>query len=265
MKIFISADIEGVTGATHWDETDKKHSDFEEFQQQMTAEVNSACEAAIEVGATEIWIKDAHASGRNLIAAKLPELVKLIRGWSGHPYGMVQEIDETFDALFMIGYHSRAGSDANPLAHTMTGKASYIKINERYASEFLLHTYAAAMVNVPLVFITGDQGICVDATELIPGVVTMPVMKGVGNSTISIHPSLAVERIREGVKLALKKDLSRLLIQMPQFFEVEILYRAHSEAYRASFYPGAEQIDSHCIKYKATNYFDVVRMLSFVI
>jgi D-amino peptidase len=265
MKIFISADIEGVTGATHWDETDKKHSDFEEFQQQMTAEVNAACEAAIEVGATEIWIKDAHASGRNLIAAKLPELVKLIRGWSGHPYEMVQEIDETFDALFMIGYHSRAGSDTNPLAHTMTGKASYIKINEQYASEFLLHTYAAAMVKVPLVLITGDEGICADAVELIPGVVTVPVMKGVGNSTISIHPSLAVERIREGVNLALKEDLSRLLIQIPKIFEVEILYRAHSEAYRASFYPGAEQIDSHCIKYRATNYFDVVRLLSFVI
>jgi D-amino peptidase len=265
MKIFISADIEGVTGATHWDETDKKHSDFDQFQEQMTAEVNAACEAAIEAGANEIWIKDAHASGRNLIPAKLPKVVKIIRGWSGHPFGMVQEIDNSFDALFMIGYHSRAGSDANPLAHTMTGKASYIKINEHYASEFLLHTYAAAVVDVPLVFITGDEGICDDAAELIPNVVTVPVMKGVGNATVSIHPTLAIEQIAEGVKVALKNDLSSYKIELPQGFEVEILYRAHSQAYRASYYPGVEKIDSHCIKYEAAEYFDVIRLLSFVI
>jgi len=79
MKIYISADIEGITGATHWDETDKKHSDFEEFRNQMTAEVNAACEAALKSGATEIWVKDAHASGRNLIPSKLTRSVKIIR------------------------------------------------------------------------------------------------------------------------------------------------------------------------------------------
>ena len=265
MKIFISADIEGITGATHWDETDKKHSDYEEFQAQMTAEVNAACEAAIEAGATEIWIKDAHASGRNLIASKLPKLVKLIRGWSGHPFGMVQEIDRSFDALFMIGYHSRAGSDAAPLAHTMTGRASYIKINERYASEFLLHTYAAGVVKVPLVFLTGDEGICADASELIPNVVTVPVMMGVGNSTVSIHPSLAVEKIQEGVGIALHRDLSMCQIKLPPEFKVEMSYRTHRDAYKASFYPGVEKVDSHCIKFTTSDYFEVIRMLSFVL
>lgn len=265
MKIFISADIEGITGATHWDETDKKHSDFEDFQDQMTAEVNAACVAAIDSGVTEIWIKDAHASGRNLVPSKLPELVKLIRGWSGHPFGMVQEIDETFDALFMIGYHSRAGSDANPLAHTMTGRATTIKINEQYASEFLLHAYTSAIVGVPLVFITGDEGICAEAQELIPNIITVPVMKGVGNSTISIHPSVTLEKIRTGVKDALDRDLSECMITLPSEFQVEILYAAHRDAYRASFYPGVEKLDSHRIKFETKDYFEVIRLLSFIL
>lgn len=265
MKIYISADIEGITGATHWDETDKKHSDFKDFREQMTAEVNAACEAALEAGATEIWIKDAHASGRNLIPSMLPKSVKLIRGWSGHPNSMIQEIDESFNALMMVGYHSRAGSDANPLAHTMTGKASSIKINEKYASELLLHVYAAALVKVPLVFITGDEGICADARELIPNVVSIPVMKGVGNSTISIHPKLAVDKISEGVRLALENDLSMYLIELPSSFLVEILYKAHSQAYRASFYPGVEQTEPHRIQFKTSDYFEVIRMLSFIL
>ncbi len=150
MKVFISADIEGITGTTHWDEADKKNPDYAEFQEQMTAEVVAACEGATEAGASEIWVKDAHASARNLIAAKLPKDVRLIRGWSGHPFLMAQELDETFQAMLMIGYHSRAGSNANPLAHTNTGSAAYIKINDHYASEFLVHAYAAALVNVPV-------------------------------------------------------------------------------------------------------------------
>lgn len=265
MKIYISADIEGITGATHWDEADKKHSDFDDFRDQMTAEVNSACEAAIEAGATEIWIKDAHDSCRNLIPSKLPKSIKLIRGRSGHPNSMVQEIDESFDALLMIGYHSRAGSDASPLAHTMTGKASTIKINDTYASELLLHVYAAALVNVPLVFISGDEGICAEAVELIPRVVSIPVMKGVGNSTISIHPDLAIEKIEKGVNLALKNDLSMCQIALPTSFVVDILYKAHSDAYSASFFPGVEQVDSHRIKFETTEYFEVQRMLAFIL
>jgi D-amino peptidase len=165
----------------------------------------------------------------------------------------------------MIGYHSRAGSDANPLAHTMTGRPSYIKINEVYASELLLHLYAAAMVNVPLIFITGDEGICADARELIPNVVSVPVMKGVGNSTISIHPKLALEKITKGVKLALSNDPKMCLIELPQSFSVEILYKAHSQAFRASFFPGVELVEPHLIRFETSDYFEVIRMLSFII
>jgi hypothetical protein len=95
MKVYITADIEGVTGATHWDETDKKNPDYGEFQEQMTAEVVAACEGALNAGATEIWVRDAHWTGRNIIPSKLPREAKLVRGWSGHPFSMMQGLDET--------------------------------------------------------------------------------------------------------------------------------------------------------------------------
>ena len=59
MKVYISADIEGVTGAAHWDETNKTHADCGEFREQMTAEVAAACEGALAAGADEVWVKDA--------------------------------------------------------------------------------------------------------------------------------------------------------------------------------------------------------------
>ena len=133
MNVYISADIEGITGITHWDETEKTNpDDYIQYQDQMTKEVAAACEGALNAGATEILVKDAHDSGRNILADRLPEDVKLIRGWSGHPLCMVQELDESFDAAVFIGYHSRAGSDANPLAHSMSLKLDSIDLNGVY-------------------------------------------------------------------------------------------------------------------------------------
>ncbi len=155
MKVYISVDIEGTTGIAHWNETERNSPDYKAFQEQMTNEAVAACEGALKAGATEIYIKDAHGSGRNLITSRLPEEVRIIRGWSGHPFCMVQELDDTFDAVLLVGYHSCAGSDANPLAHTLRTAYDYININGVYASEFLLHLYAAALVDVPVVFMLG--------------------------------------------------------------------------------------------------------------
>jgi D-amino peptidase len=265
MKVYISADIEGVTGTTHWDEASKSKPDYREFQEQMTAEVAAACEGALRAGATEILVKDAHASARNILAAKLPREARLVRGWSGHPFSMVQYLDETFAALLLVGYHSSAGANANPLAHTISGRVARIRINGRSASEMLLHTYAAALVNVPLVFISGDAGICEEALSLNAHITTTAVKQGVGDSTLSIHPHLAVDQIREGAQRALEGEVSRCRLQLPERFSVEIKYRNHAQAYSSSFYPGASQTSPHAIQYETDDYFEVLRLISFVV
>jgi D-amino peptidase len=265
VKIYISADIEGITGTTHWDEAEKKKSDYSEFREQMTAEVVAACEGALNAGATEIWVKDAHDTGRNIIASKLPEGVRLVRGWSGHPFSMVQELDQTFHAMIVIGYHSRAGSDTSPLAHTMTGSVAHIKINDRYASEFLLHTYAAALVNVPVVFVSGDEGLCQEVTSLNPNIVTNAVMQGIGNSTVSIHPHLAIKRTREGVEKALQGDVSRCQIPLPDHFSIELRYKDHAKAYQSAFFPGANLKEPYTVQFESDDYFEVLRFFLFTV
>jgi len=125
MKLYISADIEGIAGITTWEEARKEFSDYEEFRQQFTREVSAACEGAIEAGATEIIIKDAHGTGRNIYTAQLPPEIKIIRGWSGHPQKMMQELDASFDAVLMVGYHSAAASDGNPLGHSFSSEKIY--------------------------------------------------------------------------------------------------------------------------------------------
>lgn len=265
MKIYISADIEGTAGIAHWDEADRAKPEYKEFRSQMTAEVKAACEGANQAGAKEILIKDAHGSGRNLIVSELPENIKIIREWSGHPFSMMQGIDDSFDAAVFTGYHSRAGSDANTLAHTFTEDSMYIKINGCYVSEFLINAYTASYVGVPVVMVTGDKGLCEDAKRINPNITTVAVNEGEGSSTISIHPIKALKKIKNAAKKALSGNFSKCKLKLPSKFEIEIFFKDSRKAYKNSFYPGAERSDVSIIRFRCKDYFNVLRFLSFTL
>ena len=266
MKIYISADIEGVCGTTAWDECDSEKPDYTEFKKQMTVEVAAACKGAIAAGAKEITVQDAHSTGRNIIAKELPDGVKLIRGWSGSPKSMVQELDSSYDALMFVGYHSQAGSSGNPLSHTMRGSyIDYMKINEHYASEFLLHGIFAATLGVPVVLITGDSDLCYDAKEINENITTVAVKEGVGNSTINLHPKAAIEKIWQGAENSLKGNLEKCLLPTYDNYNIEIRFKKHQQALNASFFPGCKLIDPQVVSFKTKDYFEVLRMMHFII
>ena len=265
MKVYISADIEGITGVTHWDETHLDKQEYLAFQEQMTAEVAAACEGAIRAGATEIWVKDAHGSGRNILASRLPQEVRLIRGWSGHPFVMMQQLDKSFSGAVLIGYHSAAGAAGNPLSHTMTTSLFEIAINGQPASEFLINAYTAGLVRVPVVFISGDKGICEAASRFIPEIGAVAVKEGTGKSTTNLHPAVAADRIRLGVAESLAGDTGRCQVQLPGRFQVEVRYKDHFNAYRASFYPGMRQTGDCTVQFETDSYFDVLRMIQFAV
>lgn len=265
MKVFISADIEGVTGCTVWDETEKGRDLYDRFANQMTLEVKAACDGINEAGPAEITVKDAHDSGRNIDHNLLPKNTKLIRGWDGGLYSMVQGLDESYDCLMFIGYHSAASRNTNPLSHTMTTILDYVKINGEIASEFTIHSYIGASLGVPVVLLTGDKGLCDDALGLNENIITVAVKEGIGNSTLNIHPSLALDLIKKSARNAVEQDMLKCIIELPDQFNVEIRYRNHKDAYKASHYPGVEIVDSNRIIYSSKNYNEVLRMMSFLI
>ncbi len=267
MKIFISADIEGIAGVTDRDECIKQSPEGKDFLEQMTLEVAAACDGARKAGATKILVKDAHGGGRNIIPSMLPEGVSLFRGWAGHPYQEMEGLDETFQAAIMVGYHARAGSADSPRAHTIHGDLiSHIKLNGRYASEFLINTYTAALVNVPVVFVSGDKGICDEIADFHPPVTTIAVKKGIGNATINIHPKTAVKEIKAGVSAALKGKIDKSRISLPDHFSMEIKYTRAGAAYKPGFYPGASlhPKDSSIVRFESDDYFEILRFLLFV-
>lgn len=263
MKVYVSADIEGVTGTTTWDETERKESSYSNMSLQMTKEVNACCIALNKIGADEIIIKDAHDSGRNIDHNYLPKNTKLIRSWSGSIFSMVEGLDESFDAILFIGYHSPASSSSNPLSHTMSLKVSKITINEQIASEFLIHAYIAEFFKVPIAFLSGDKGLCDEVNKYNSNIATVAVKEGIGNSTINIHPELALELIEENVKKVFRKPLINNSKELPKYFTVDVEYYNHCDAYRYSMYKGVSKINEKLIRFESDDYIEVLRFINF--
>jgi D-amino peptidase len=265
MKVFISADMEGVTGTTQWEECNRNSPFYAKFAEQMTREVEAACKGAINAGAKEIVVKDSHSSATNIDITALPEGVKLIRNWSGHPYAMVDGIDSSFDAAIFIGYHAAAGRPGNPLSHTMSGVPYTIKINGQYASEFMLYSYAAVLEKVPTVFVSGDAMLCEDSKALHPKLKSVAVKSGKGNLTINESPASVIKWIESGVEIALNQDLSDALVTLPEHFTVEIAFKEHTIKTKKAFYPGMQEVDDLTLRFETDDYFEVLRMIAFVI
>ena len=265
MKIFLSADIEGTAGIAHWDEAERSHPDYREFRALMTAEVVAACEGARAAGAEEVVVKDAHDSGRNLIVDLLPDYVRIIRGWSGHPDGMMFGLSAEFVAAIYTGYHSKAGTETNPLAHTTTTRLSRLLLNGKVVSEFTMNALCAGRYGVPSAFLAGDAGICADANALIPGIATVVTLEGTGRAVNSISPARSRTLIREGVEAALSRDLSTLIAATAEAYEVVVEFGNPTDAYRASWYPGARPHGPRAVAFAATDFFDIQRALRFLL
>lgn len=265
MKLYISADIEGTAGIARWPETEPENRYYPYFADEMTQEVRCACEGATQSGADSIVVKDAHHTASNINPAALPLTAKIIRGWTRGPEEMMAGLDESFQAAAMVGYHSAGGTNGNPLAHTMNTQNEYVTINGAVASEFMISAYTAAYYRVPVVFVSGDKMLCESAKELVPGITAVPVSEGIGNAAVSLQPAAAQKAICEGMKNALRGDLSRCMLPLPQSFQVAIRFHQHDKAYYASYYPDAKSDGMKTVTFCCSDYYDVLRFFLFVL
>ena len=262
-RIFLSADMEGTCGIVHWDETEKSKQDYGPFARQMTREVAAACQGAIAGGASEVLVKDAHDSARNIDPMELPEEARIFRGWAGNLYSMMMGLDESFSGVIFTGYHSAAGISGNPLSHTMNTRNNHVKINGELASELYINCLTAAMLQVPVLMVTGDKALCDWAKHANPNVITVPVNEGTGKGALSIHPNLAVRRIREAAEEAMALDAEKCLFPTLPYYTVEINYKDHAAALSNSFYPGCEQVDARTVRFESDDYAEVLRFFHF--
>ena len=263
-KLFISADIEGTCGITAWEETDAEGRGYDYFCRRMTAEVAAAVEGAEPAGYLST-VKDAHDSARNIDPMGLPRSARLIRGWVRDAYCMMGGLDaDDYDAVAFTGYHSEAVNCGNPLSHTMTRSVQRVTLNGMPCPEFLINAYMAAYRHIPIVFLSGDEALCRLAKSLIPGITTVVSKTGMGSATISRHPEVVCEEIRDGMTAALaRRDLSDCCLPLPEHFELTVEYKDWNTAHSYALYPGATTVDAKTLRFASDDYFEVMRFMHF--
>lgn len=264
-KFYLSADIEGTCGIVCWDETEYGDPRYAYFAKQMSREVAAACEGALAAGAEDILVRDAHDSARNIDPSMLPIKARIFRNWERHPFAMMCGIDGSFAGAMFTGYHSSVGMDTNPLSHTMNTRNTSVLLNGEPCPELYMNCLTAAYVGVPIAMVAGDKGICEWIEKKVPGVITVPVNEGIGNGSVSIHPDLAVQRIREAAEKAANMDLSGNMFPMPEHFKFEVSYREHSRAHGAQFYPGCVQTGPYSVCYESDDWMDVLKFIHWVL
>ena len=263
-KLFISADMEGITGVTAWDETEGSNSNYQYFRKIMTEEVNAAIEGALENNVTDIVVRDSHNTARNIIPDMLHREAKLIRAWSKSPLEMMEGVDNGYNAVCCIGYHAKSMTPDGILAHTMASDVLDLRVNNISLPELGWNALIAGYYDIPVIFVSGDMAICEQSEKIIPGITTVAVKKGIGEACINLHPQKARELIKQGVKQSLEKieNVSPLKYSSP--FTVEIDFRKKGLAARAAWYPGAERKGNFTISCTCTDFMDCMRYFYFV-
>ena len=227
MKVYISVDVEGLTGSTSQSPPTSKPGAWCRGRTDE-ARGHGAALGAIDAGADEVYIKDAHDSGRNMDITGFPKQCRFIRDWTNSPDSMIGGIDKSFDAVLFVGYHSPAGFDGNPLSHTMNRGNNYVKFNGELCSEFLMHAFYAAELGVPSVFLSGDRASAPRPSLGSSGSAVTSQKKDSVKATISITPEEACERIRQAAREGVENRAS-CHIQLPETLTMEISFRIITE------------------------------------
>lgn len=258
LKVFISVDMEGVAGLIHWDETSQGGPDYPLFRTLMTGEANAAVAGAFEAGATEVVVRDAHDSARNILPDQIDPRARLIREWNG-PLSMMEGLDGTFDAVVFVGYHARAGTPNAVLKHTMSLSLYDVILNGVRMPEGGWNAAIAGYFGVPVVFLSGDAAICGQIREIIGPIETAAVKEGLGPAASMIHPSKAREMIQGGVRTALKNLKAYKPYKPSPPYKLEIVFADENQARRASYIPGADRTGERSVAFASSDFMDIVK------
>lgn len=188
-KIFICADMEGITGVSSPEQTGGTGADYGRARKMMADDVNAAVRGAVDGGATDIVVIDSHGTGHNLQRDDLDAHARLISENAVRRYGMMEGLDETFDAVFFIGLHAKAGSLVGVFAHTQNGNIRDVQINGRSVGEGGMNTLYAAWFGVPVVMVTGDQIAVAQVKEVATDASGVVVKRALNGRTVELRPA----------------------------------------------------------------------------
>ncbi|QQS40431.1 MAG: M55 family metallopeptidase [Acidobacteriota bacterium] len=266
MKIYISADMEGVVGAVSADQLGPGGFEYQKFREFMTAEVNAAIEAAREAGATEIVVSDSHGNAQNLLMEKLPKDILLVRGFP-RPLMMMEGIDETFDGVIFLGYHSSTSNPDGVRAHTMSSaRLADVRLNDVTMTEGSFNAAIAGHFGVPVIMISGDDAAVKEVTDVVGDIEGAVVKWNYGfHSARTMMPEAAYALIREKVRNAMGRigDFKPYKVSAP--VKLDVRFKSYRPSELLSYLSIVERTDSHSIRFSGKDMVEASRFMEFIL
>lgn len=261
-KVFISIDMEGISGIVGGGMTGGDPKEYEYGRRLMVGDLNAAIEGALDSGAEEIVVSDAHGWMTNVQPEEVHEAAYLIRG-TPKPDLMMSGIGDEFDVALYVGYHSMKGTEKGVLAHTIAGgTVADIFINGRETGEFGLNAALAGWYGVPSVFISGDKAVAAEAKSFVPNIKAAVVKWGVSRVAAKcLHPKTARTLIKKTVTEALADADNVEPFRVDEPVEVRLRYVNSTMADAAAVLPYVERIDGRTVKTVFNNYPEATRGL----
>lgn len=262
MKVLISVDMEGISGVVHSSQASPGARDYEWARTVMAGDANAAVQGALDGGATEIVVADAHDGMRNIRLNELHPAASLVSG-GGRPLSMVHGVNDSFDAVFFVGYHTMPGHPEGVMNHAYISKGlQNLWLNERLVGEIGIFAGVVGTCGVPVALVTGDAATCAEARDWLPDVSTVAVKQGINRfAALCLPQAEAHRRISAGAADALK-NLGRVRPLQPQSpTTVKVELTGSQCADYAARVPGSHRVDNRTVAYTADDYLECFRAL----
>ncbi len=265
LKVYISADMEGITGVVTGDQLSPAGFEYGRFREFMTAEVLAAIQGARDAGATEIVVSDSHGNGESLLIERFPADVTIVRSWP-RPLMMMQGIDSTFDAAIFIGYHSATTNPRGVRAHTISSaRLTAVELNGRAMSEAGINAAIAGHFGVPVVMLSGDDAVVEETRTLLGDVEGAVVKRAISfHSAATMTPEAGQNLIREKARAALQRRSAFKPYVLSAPIRLDITFKSYQPPELLAFLPFVERITSHAIRFTARTMIEVSKFIEFV-
>ncbi|MFD1036844.1 M55 family metallopeptidase [Virgibacillus byunsanensis] len=251
MKLYVSVDMEGITGLPDHTYVDSKKHNYERARKIMTDETNYVIDAAYKSGCEEILVNDSHSKMNNILIDQLHTEARLITG-EVKPLSMMQGLDATYEGAIFVGYHARAGQ-FGVMSHAMVHAVRNFFINDKPIGELGFNAYVAGYFGVPILMVAGDDQACKEAEELIPNITTAAVKESISRSSVkSLTPKKAGELLTTKVTEAFENRANVQALTPPDKPVIKIEFSNHGQAEWANLMPGTEiEPGTTIVKYQA--------------
>ncbi|HWV23136.1 MAG TPA: M55 family metallopeptidase [Thermomicrobiales bacterium] len=249
MKIYVSVDIEGVSGVVHGDMMMPSAREYDRGRRLMTRDANAAIQGLVDGGADYILASDGHGPMRNLLVEELHDRAHLMTGTGdARDHCQLEGADAMdFDAAVFVGYHAMARTQFAIHPHTIAGAVvSELRLNGIPHGETGLNAAVLATLGIPTIMVTGDETTMTEARRFLgESIQTVAVKQARGHNAAICRPLADCHaEIAEAATKALASIGDVPLYRPDTPWTLEVDFNTMAQCNRASRTAGVERRSS---------------------